>query len=131
MARRMATPPRRAETRLSVPRDAMAGLVPAMQVPEVHQFAVHVFLVHVFAAWVFAVHGPVPGKVMKGLAQAPRDVGYPYPAQPSISPLRNRSQARSCATSIYSSGLCAWSIEPGPQMMVGTPCAWKWPPSVP
>src|SRR6202042_3263344 len=43
---------------------------------------------------------------------------------------RNSRQATSCASSTNSSGLCAWSIEPGPQTMVGRPARWKWPASV-
>ena len=40
------------------------------------------------------------------------------------------TQAASCEIAMNSSGLCAWSIEPGPQTTVGRPAAWKCPASV-
>ncbi len=41
------------------------------------------------------------------------------------------SPSASAASVTYSSGWCAWSMEPGPQTTVGTPARWNAPASVP
>ena len=42
-----------------------------------------------------------------------------------------RTQASISESAMNSSGLCAWRIEPGPQMTLGMPADWKIPASVP
>ena len=54
----------------------------------------------------------------------------PQRASSTASPRMKSTQAASCETAMNSSGLCAWSIEPGPQTTVGRPAAWKCPASV-
>jgi len=43
---------------------------------------------------------------------------------------RNARHSASWSVERNSSGLCAWSIEPGPQTTVGRPASWKCPASV-
>ncbi len=45
---------------------------------------------------------------------------------------RTKATPRSISSSVmYSSGWCAWSMEPGPHTTVGRPCFWNRPASVP
>ena len=44
---------------------------------------------------------------------------------------RKASQALSSESATHSSALCAWSMEPGPQITAGMPARWKCPASVP
>ena len=54
-----------------------------------------------------------------------------YAREYAMSRSRKALHASSCETAMYSSALCAWSIEPGPMTTVGMPARANRPASVP